>query len=272
MQINTVQKVLIAYLVILLGYWFSLHFFIKTTTGFHNLFFSFMFSLVPFLGGFFGLFLSKYWGWLKSSVGRAVFFVSLGSFSWGFGSMIWSYFNFFKDVVIPYPSIADVGFLACVVFWTIGIINLSYATGAHSGFKKGNGKLILLSFPFFITLISYYLLVHVARAGVLVDLTGGYLKLFFDLAYPISDVVILTLALLIFSLSVNYLGGKYKLSILSLLAGLVLMYFADFVFSYTTTIGTFYNGDFGDLLFTTALWLICFGTLGFSLPNKELKE
>ena len=41
------------------------------------------------------------------------------------------------------------------------------------------------------------------------------------------------------------------------------MTIADAVFSYTTTVGTFYNGQFGDLLLTTGLFLLTFGALGF---------
>ena len=46
------------------------------------------------------------------------------------------------------------------------------------------------------------------------------------------------------------------------------MFFADFIFSYTTTVGTFYNGNFGDLIFTVGLFLLSYGVLGFS----KLKE
>ena len=76
-------------------------------------------------------------------------------------------------------------------------------------------------------------------------------------------MVILTLALVVFGLSFKYFGGKYKVPIFSLLAGFAVMYFADFVFSYTTTNNTFFNGDVGDMLFTVALFLMTFGVLGF---------
>jgi F0F1-type ATP synthase assembly protein I len=42
------------------------------------------------------------------------------------------------------------------------------------------------------------------------------------------------------------------------------MFVADVIFSYTTTAGTFYNGDAGDLLLTIGLFLMTFGILGFA--------
>ncbi len=269
MRLNILQKILLVYFIGLFLFWCNLHFILKSETSFYNYFFSFLFSLVPLVCGFFGMFFSKSWGWLKSSVGRSVFFVSLGSFCWGAGSMGWSYYNFFKNVSMPYPSWADVGFLAASLFWIIGAINLSKPSGARSGSKHANGKVLLLLIPTVVIAFSYYFLVTVARGGVLTSSLNDYLKLFFDLAYPISDVIILTISLIIFSLSMKYLGGKYKITILTLLMGFVAMYFADFTFSYTTTIGTFFNGDFGDLLFATALFLISFSTLGFWLSNKS---
>jgi hypothetical protein len=54
------------------------------------------------------------------------------------------------------------------------------------------------------------------------------------------------------------------------------MFLGDFVFSYTTTTGSFYNGDWGDLILTTGLFLITFGVLGFAtkpvLKHKPEQE
>lgn len=265
MIMNRYQQWLTGYFGALLVFWAVLNFSIKTTEGVYNYLFSFAFSLIPLVAGFFSIFLSKTWGWFNSSVGRSVFFLALGSFCWGFGSMIWSYFNFFLAVSAPYPSLADAGFLLGAVFWSIGILSLYRATGARSGLQKAHGKVLIILTPIIITALSYYLLVEVARGGVLTDSFNTSLKLFFDLAYPLSDVLILTIALVLYSLSVNYLGGKFKPTILILLLGFGVMYLADFTFSYTTTIETFYNGNFGDLLFAAALYLISFGTLGFKV-------
>ncbi len=268
MHSNIYQRVLVCYVAFLLIFWVLL-FFSRQTESFWNYFYSFAFSLVPLVGGFVGCFVAEKWGWFKSAIGKGVFFTSLGLFSWGAGSMVWSYYNFFMDIPAPYPSWADVGFALSIPLWIIGVINFSKATGTKFGLRNIFGKTLLLFLPIVTVILSYYLLVVVARGGVLVS-TGGdsSLKLFLDLFYPIGDVLILSLALLVFGLSFNYLGGIYKHSILSILFGFGLMYVADFVFSYTTTLETFYNGNFGDLIFTLALSTISFGVLGFLVHSK----
>lgn len=257
------QKIVAIYFFVLVVYWVVLNFSGKTESTWNYLY-SFLFSLTPLLGGLVGADYARFWGFTKSAIGRAILYTSLGLFSWGAGSMIWSYYNFFLNVPAPYPSISDVGFIGSIPLWMVGIINLSKATGAKFGLRHIRGRFFILAVPILVISVSYYLLVIIARDGFITNTEEGILKVFFDLAYPISDVVILTTALIIFGLSLNYFGGKYKVSILAILFGFFFMYIADFIFSYTTTQGTFYNGSFGDLIFTIALSLLTFGLLGFN--------
>jgi hypothetical protein len=229
--------------------------------------YQFAFGLIPLVGGFLGLFKSKKWGGAKSSVGRALLLISVGAICWGVGQMFWSlYYNIFSQVDIPYPSLADVGYSLSFPFLALGLINLSKATGARFSFKQFGGKLLAL----FITLVgiaaAYYLLIVVARGGV-IDFTEGGLKLFFDLVYPLGDLVIFLLSALIYGLSFKYLGGRYKLPILSIILGQFVLFLADFSFSYTTTVGSYYNGHWVDMVLPTAWMLIVFGVNAF-----EVKE
>ena len=99
----------------------------------------------------------------------------------------------------------------------------------------------------------------VARAGSFTAGDTDILKVVLALTYPLGDVVILTLTTLIYGLSYSYFGGVFKKATYLILFGFVLMYFADFFFSYTTTLGTWSPGDWNDLLFTTAMLVLSFG-------------
>lgn len=271
MSLNVAQRLLSGYLVILIGFWIWIHF--KSLTGGPiNDFYSFSFGLIPLIGGLWGILLSLSWGGLRSYVGKSIFFISAGSFSWGIGTMIWAYYNFFAGVAVPYPSIADLFYVVTIPLWILGMTNLSHATGTHSGFKTGAGKILVFAIPLAVLAASYYLLVVIAREGVLISSFEGYLKLFLDLAYPLGDAIILTLAVLVYGLSRKYLGGMYKIPVNILLVGFLVMYFADFTFSYTTTKETFYTGNFGDLIFTIALFLITFGTFGLDTSHAKTER
>lgn len=224
--------------------------------------------LVPFLGAIAGLKNAKAWGGYKSVVGKAINFLSLGTLTWSLGMLAWNYYIFLADVEVPYPSLADVFFILSWPLWALGVISLSKATGVKFALRQIKGKILLIIVPILAVIASYYMLVVVARGGVIeLDGSNGW-KLFFDLFYPIGTAVILTLALTFFSLSRDYLGGIYKKPITILILGFLVNYLSDFTFSLTTTNETYFNGHFVDILFLTAMYLIAI-SLSLMSPKVE---
>jgi len=243
-----------------------------TTEGMLNDLYGVLFlGFIPLLGGINGLVIAQRWGGTRSAVGRGIWFLSLSLISWALGTYIFSgVYNFLLQVEVPYPSFADVGYVLSLPLWVIGIVELSRATGAQYGLRSSRGKFLFFLIPIAIIVVSYYLLVVVARGGSFDFTDSGAMKVFFDLAYPLGDVLILTLATLVYGLSYNYFGGIYKQAIYIILAGFVLMYFADFSFSYTTTLEAWHPGDWVDLLFTTAMLALSLG-VGLLDPRKSDK-
>ncbi len=270
MKISKASKIILFYYIFLFAWWL---FFFVTGRAHHGdislgeALYQFALGLIPLVGGIAGFLKSKKWGGLKSHVGRALFFISLGGVCWGIGQMFWSlYYNIFTKVEIPYPSLADVGYSLSFPFLAIGLVNLSKATGAKFSLKHPMGKLLALFIIIIGVIIAYYLLIVVARSGVISPNTD-FLKVFFDFAYPLGDLTILLSALLVYGLSFKYFGGRYKLPIISILLGLLVLFFGDFSFSYTTTIGTYFNGHWVDLVLPTAWMLIVFGVNGFIIED-----
>ncbi len=222
------------------------------------------FTLIP--GGIIGVFIARSWGLFKSSIGKSVFFLSAGLLSWGIGNVVWSYYNFFKNIPVPYPSLSDFGFVTSYPLWTIGMINLPHALGGKFGFKKWYSKLLIVLIPVFVLALSYYLLVFITKNNIIFTPFTSYTKLFFDIAYGTLDVILLTIALIL-GTSFKFFGGKYKLSIYTILIGFIFLYVADFLFSYTTSVNSYYNGGIADFFFTISLAILSFGVLGFYLKK-----
>lgn len=224
-----------------------------------NLLYSFATAVEAFIGGLIGLIVSRHWGGRKSAVGKAILLISSGTISWSLGNFAWSFYNFVLHQDVPYPSFADLGYSLAVPLWAIGVFYLSQATGAKFSLGKVKGRVILVVLPILAAIFSYYFLVTIARNSVISSGGGNMLKLFLDFYYPLGDWVILTVSLLLFGLSLKYLGGKFKWPVYIILLGFVTMFLADFSFSYTTTVNTYYNGSFPDLLFAAAMFIISFG-------------
>ena len=262
---NIYQKAISGFYVVIVAFWAVL-LLTDHKSGSLNYWYSFLFGLIPLIGGLIGMFKASIWGGLKSALGKAIFFISLGLLLWGLGETVWSYYNFFKGVPAPYPSLADIGFAPSIFFWILGTAYLSRATGALLVLKRSwKAKVLVVAVPLILLIPSYYLQVHVAREGVLVPDGETTLKAVLDIAYPFGDFLALLFAALVALLSYRYFGGIYRRAVYYLLAGLAVMYFADSVFSYTTTKGTYYNADWGDLLLTTGLYLLTVGVLAFAV-------
>ena len=254
------QKAFLTVLVVLYIFfigWFIQIYLTKDIDNPANLY-SNLYGIIPLMGGIYGLFVARYWGGLKSAVGKAVSFLSLGLITWGVGMVIWLYYNIVLNVEVPYPSFADASFILSWPLWGAGVAFLSIATGAKFGAKKVLGRILLFLIPLVVIVFSYYFLVTIARQGV-ISTYDDVLKTFFDLAYPIGDIVILSISLLVIGLSYKYFGGIYKIAIYLILASFVINYFADFTFSYTTSLETYYNGSLADVLFVTTMTLMSAG-------------
>lgn len=259
---NTPQRIALGFFGLLIILWATL-FLTHTTDGFYNYLYSFLFGLIPFFAGIAAMLYAKMWGGFKSSVGRAVFFIGLGIFCWGVGENIWSYYNFVLNVAAPYPSLADLGFAPSIFFYGLGAVYLSRAAGAQFALRNRTMRAFAILAPFVIFALAYYIVVVLARGGVLVPEGETALKTILDIAYPLGDFVGLTIAIVVSSLTFKYLGGRYVWDIYAILAGLFVMFVADTVFSYTTTVGTYYNANFGDLLLASGMFLLSWGVLGF---------
>lgn len=262
MRLNLYQIISLVFMVFLLGFWLWLYF-TGQKEGFYNYLYSFLFGLTPLIGGVIAMIQSRYWGYLQSAIGKSVFFIGLGIFLWGVGELIWSYYNFFLNEPAPYPSLADLGFAPSIFFYGLGAIFLAKATGAKYGLRNKFAKAFVIIAPFITLGIAYYVSVVVARGGVLIPPDEPPLKVLLDIAYPLGDFLALVVAVIVSGLSFKYLGGRYSVNIYAILLGLLAMYIGDTMFSYATTVGTYYNGNLGDLFLTSGTFLLTFGVLGF---------
>lgn len=260
---NTYQKISLGFFSFLLIFW-SVLFFGNIESDFLANLYVFLYGLIPLIGGLLAIKGYRTWGGLSTVLGQAVFFIGIGLFFWGIGESIWAYYNFFLHVDIPYPSYADIFFAPSVFFYTIGTIYLATTTGVRFGLRSMWGKAFSVFAPLVIFAITYYLLIVIGHEGRVFTDTSSIIKSILDVVYPLGDAIALSVSVVVAGLSFKYLGGAYKYDVLAILTGLAFMFVADSVLSYTTTAGTAYSGDIGDLLFTCAVFLLTFGLLGFN--------
>ena len=172
---------------------------------------------------------------------------------WGIGSGAWAYYEVLRGEAVPYPSLADVGYLSAVPL---------AATALIAFFPRGeNGVRHLLD-----GLLVAGALLAVSWATVMGALfashTGSTLKDALGLAYPIGDIILLTLALSL----LRSARGQWRLAIVLLCAGIFIYSIADSLFTYLTTVGAYSTVNPMDVL-----WVVGYYSIGIAalLPSGQ---
>jgi len=280
MELKINSKIIIFLYVVTIIFWFLFVFFTKYSAVLEGWRFDYLLkpflvgmTIIPLIGGFAGIKNSLGWGSFKSVLGRAVLSISLGILTWSGGMVIWNYYLFFTTVEVPYPSLADAIFIFSWPLWIYGLFQIAKVIGVRFALRDLSGKRTLFFLSVVAVLLSVYFSFGLARDWS-ISWDEGILKLFFDLFYPIGDVVILTLILPIYWLSRRFLGGIYRVPILLLLFGFILNYIGDVIFTLTTTTETYFNGHFSDFLYTTSMFILALGVsmLNPHILNKEKKS
>lgn len=191
---------------------------------------------------------------LEARLRSAYYGVFLTIVLWFLGETTWGIYEVVLGVSIPYPSIADIFYLAgylpvlasTVTFMWIFRRNVTQA-------RKVVTSLVGLAI---IGLVFVFVLSPLSTSS------SGTVTKAFDLAYPFLDAVLLVLVTLI-------LGGMAGSTLAKpwawIFAGLLSYSFADIMFSWGTLAGWYYSGHPIELL-----WL--YGYLGLAIGFSEQRE
>lgn len=185
----------------------------------------------------------------------ALFSTGLGSYALGQATIL--HYQLVLEVPIPFPSLADVFFLGAVVGFTLALIGFLVAFRSAGFLLASPGKLLLqgLVAAAGLGLVGAWLLGPVYHAE------GSTLERFLNLAYPISDLVLMVPAVLLLIMAWRFSGGRVARVWFALLLGLVLLAAGDVAFAYLTTMGQERLDPLVDFLFLGSYILLARATL-----------
>lgn len=172
--------------------------------------------------------------------------MTAGLFGWFVGEVIWTYYEVgLRYEQAPYPSLADAFYLLYPVGAGVAVVFLS--TG-----KSGRSRIRLI-LDGLIVAASLFLVAWVTVIESVFDAGGDtQLALAVSLAYPVADVVIITIA---WASAVV----AYRPSTGLLVAGLIIIALSDSVFTALTAVNDYLTGNVIDLG-----WIAGCGVLGLA--------
>lgn len=171
-----------------------------------------------------------------------------GCLAWGFGEGAWSYYEIIVRSDVPFPSIADAGYLMMVPLVALGVIFFS-----SEGQRITNSRPTLDGIAFILALLAavWYLVLEPTYAAS----DASLLEKGISGAYPVGDVVIA------YALAVamrRQWQARARNVLLMLLAGVLLLIIADVGFAWLQLNGHYSATSLVNVGWPAAFLLIAF--------------
>lgn len=172
--------------------------------------------------------------------------LAAGSLCAGLGDLLWAYYELVAHRATPFPSLADASYLLFPVFTGLGL--LAYPLGRRS--RQATLRLVTDGV---LVASSLFALSWDTALGAVAGKGGDSAFAFgVALAYPVTDVVLLTITVLVIT-STSVKGQRSLILTGTALASLTV---ADSAFGYLSTTGTYATGNLLDTGFVTAYLLL----------------
>ncbi len=160
--------------------------------------------------------------------------------SWSAGQAVWTWYESVLGVDVPFPSLADVGYLGLPPLAAAALLSLPLAAPTLAGQVRTilDGLMVASS----LLLCSWIMVLGpVFRAG-----SDSLLTEVISLAYPLTDLVVITIVVYTW-LRARQQHRRLQLSLPLVGVGLLAFAVADSGFVYLTTTGGYSSGSFIDI-------------------------
>ncbi|KKQ98408.1 MAG: Membrane protein [Candidatus Woesebacteria bacterium GW2011_GWB1_39_12] len=256
-------KVTLLLFILFSFWWIWLH--LTDATLIQKQAFSAFYGLIALFGSICGFSIARKWGGFKSLMGKSIIMFSMGLLAQEFGQIVYSALNFFLQIVVPYPSLGDIGYFGSIPLYILGAYYLARVSGVNISLRTLRSKILVLIVPLLLLTISYFLFLQ----GYELEETP-IITIFLDFGYPFGQAIYVSIALLAFLLSKKILGGIMKNKILFILFALLVQYFSDFSFLYISRYGEMGPGEIVDYMYLVSYFLMSLGLIQLKTVSNEL--
>jgi diguanylate cyclase (GGDEF)-like protein len=180
-------------------------------------------------------------------------------FAYFAGDLFWAISEVVLGSDVPFPSLADVFYLS---FAAISIISLIYIILKLK--INGSGFIIFINICILMTVI-FVISWNYILSPVIAESAQSWLGQTITIAYPISDLGILFIAL-----TLPLIKTKVSFNIYRLMAGFLLMAFADTMYFFQINWSNYISGSFIDPLWPAALLIIA--SAGYGTDSQKYEQ
>ncbi|WP_432970927.1 sensor histidine kinase [Dactylosporangium sp. CA-233914] len=153
---------------------------------------------------------------------------------WMIGRAIWAWYQLVLDVTLPFPSLADAGFICLPVFALVALISLATDRPGPGLLRRRSGQLVMV-LDGLIVVGGLFVLTWATALGSVVR-AGATTKLNYAvaIAYPVTELLLTVLTILLIAAASS---APIRLQLIILGTGLFSMSFSDSIFFYRLSRG-----------------------------------
>lgn len=218
------------------------------------LFFTSTYSLIAFVGSIGGVLGIKNWGGHKSVIGKALIYFSIGLLLQFFGQLTYSYYLNILQTEPPYPSVAEFAFVASLLSYLLGSIELSSLVNIKISLRYFGVKI----FSTLVGIAAVVFAIFLFYVNHDFESDSSILLLTLEFSYPLIQALYIIISLISIYVIKNLFGGKIIKAVILIFIGIFTQYIADSLFLWFPTILT-------DGLYLISYISISFGVSLFSL-------
>jgi hypothetical protein len=233
--------------------------------------FSNSYGIIALISSFIGFKVYRKWGGTKSILGLSILFFSIGLLFQFLGQMSYSYYRIVNGVEVAYPSFGEIFYFGSIPLYIYASWKLIASLGGKKLIKTNRLQLlylilisiVMLSFGYFLTLNNYEITDY---GGLIKTIVGTIL----DYLYPITQAILVSLAIFSYFLARRANGGMLKTPIILTVIAMYAQYMADTIYTYRVIQGTYYGGDYTDMIYILSYFLLGLAFLKFNSVHSSL--
>ena len=172
--------------------------------------------------------------------------------AWSVGEVIWCYYELWQGVETPFPSAADAGFLMFPVGAGAALLLFPADHSGQSRTRLVLDGILVAGSLFLVSWVTVLGSVHKAGGDSRFALTVS-------LAYPVADLILMTMTIIVLSRSRT--AQRLTLGLLS--GGIMLMALSDSAYAVLIASGNYSSGNLFDIG-----WAAAFGLLGLAAMSS----
>jgi diguanylate cyclase (GGDEF)-like protein/PAS domain S-box-containing protein len=205
---------------------------------------------------------ARAWRVERSDRRRAWGVLALAAGAWAVGEIVWTFYELGLGAEAPFPSFADVAFLAGYPLAALAMLVLPVSSmPLRSRVRTALDALIVGASLMFVAWATFLGALYRASEGSLPEQVIG-------LAYPIADVVVAAVALFV----VLRAAPGRRMTIVLLGAGLVSLAVADSAFAYLTLTDSYATGGAIDAIWDVGYLLIALAAIRHDPSGPRLER